>query len=137
MKTFLVDKGTLEQINWIAYGERDRLIEEFLMHTYTRPTKAPGELKRRSGEKEQLAVNLSNEALLKLESYALAAGDKVKRSHIFKDMMTQFILHVQPDNQAITETLKNELFEKIRELNNFMAASEIQEEIAAYLANYQ
>lgn len=134
MKTFLITKGTLDQIKWIPYGQRDQLIEEFILNEYTGPDKSPTELKSRKGEKEQIAVNLSPTALNRLEEYAIAAGEKVKRSHIFKDMMDQFVAKIKPTKNANLLALKKEVFGNISEINKYMSKDQIYEEIAAYIA---
>lgn len=92
-RTFTVAEGTVEKLKMLApHGERDAFIEDFLLNDYTGPkNKTIVELKSRPRSKDTMLVTLTEESLTKLEQIAETLGNKVKRSHIFKDCIEQLI----------------------------------------------
>lgn len=135
-KTFTLAPGTLQQLKQlIEFGERDSLIEEFLVNAYCGPTKTTAELKSRpKGGTESILVSLTQESYDKLEEFAVSIGDKVKRSHIFKDMIEQLIEELDKQNQRMLPQLQNELKSNIEELKQFKSEEEIREIIEIYLS---
>lgn len=134
-KTFTVAPGTLQQLKQlIEHGERDTLIEDFLFNAYTGPSKTTVELKSRpKGGTESIMVSLSQESYDKLEQIAEGVGDKVKRSHIFKDMIEQFIQELTQQNQSKLPQLQQQLKSNIHDLKQLLSSNEIRELIESYI----
>ncbi|MFJ7954180.1 ribbon-helix-helix protein, CopG family [Lysinibacillus sp. NPDC096418] len=134
-RSFTVAPGTLEQLKlYIAHGERDNMIEEFLLDVYNGPIKkSVSELKSRpKGGTESLIVTLSTESYEKLEHIAVELGNKVKRSHIFKDCIEQFVFTLQDENPQRLE-LERQLETTIEGLKGFVNQVEIRESVEKYL----
>lgn len=130
-KSFIVPKGTITQLkNYVSHGERDELINRFILNDYQGCTINTKELKSRSkGENETLLVTLSDEALNKLEQIAESIGDKVKVSHIFKDVIKHLLKHLECNKQI---ELEQKLADTISDLKKYVDTEKIKEMIEKY-----
>lgn len=126
-RTFTVPEGTMEHLKaLIAFGERDGIIEEFILNLYDGPNdKSVNVLKARAKATETMMVSLTEEALNKLEGIAAGIGNKVKRSHIFKDCIEQLIASKQIE-QMQRAKLENELTDTLSQLKQVTSKSEIK-----------
>ena len=133
-RTFTVPSGTLQALKWIEHGERDIIIEDFLLNVYKGPTKSADKLKSRpKTANETIAVTLSDDAYNYMQEMADQLGQKVKRSHIFKDMMEQFLIHIKNRETDNVDQLQRDLFKTAATLHSHLSAKEICERIANYL----
>lgn len=135
-RTFTVTPGTIVQLkSFISHGDRDTIIDNFILNQYDGPAeyKTAAELKSRpKGGTESILVSISEDAYAKLEEIANAVGDKVKRSHIFKDVLEQLLSYLQHDNPNRVE-LEKKLEVVIEDLRNYATDGEIKEVVETYL----
>lgn len=135
-RTFSLVPGTIAELkSYIAYGDRDTVVDHFILNSYTMPasTKTTTELKSRpKGGTESLLIKISETAYEKLDTIASKLGDKVKRSHVFKDVIEQLLVHLREHNPYQVE-LEKKLEVTIEDLRNYATDGEIKEVVENYL----
>lgn len=131
---FYVPKGTRDKLDSFI-GERDRssVVDFFVQNEYSGPSSSPKELKKRSPQGlEQIMLNLDERTIDKLDDFA--ADNDVKRSHIFRDVVDQFI-QIQTDENSANEPYKEKVKKTLRELEEEVPREVILEAIETYKGN--
>lgn len=126
-RSFQVEKGMKEKLDeFINKRDRSSALDFFIKNEYQGPKKTRGELKKPLEDKEQIMVYMHGSTYEKLD--AIAHECNVKRVHVFRDVLDQFLLDQEEEKNEFHDIIKQALYQ----LEQQVPTQEIHEFLEKY-----